>query len=386
MNILVIGAGMYVTGRDNSGVGTVLSSLLQTSKEININSITIVAKSYDNNNMVKEVTEKINNKLKSMVNVEYISLLDISLEKICKENKYQCAIVSTPDHLHFEQIKILFENNIHVLSVKPLVPTVKENLDLITLQKKKNLLGMVEFHKRYDEANLYTKKIIQENTLGRVLYYDVDYSQKISVPTKTFKNWVEHTNIFQYLGVHYIDLFYFMTGFKPKRVMAYGTNGILKEKGIDTYDSIHAKVIWVDESGQENLSILNISWVDPNCTSAMSDQKYKIVCTGGRIENDHKNRGIELVSNTVGIQHPNPYFSDYLLDVNNNYEFIGYGHKSIRQFILDVNDVLNKDKSIEELEVVRATFTQSLVATSIVEAVNKSLENRSEWENINVEF
>ena len=39
MKIIVIGAGMYVTGRHNSGVGTILSSLSQLSKETLIDGI-----------------------------------------------------------------------------------------------------------------------------------------------------------------------------------------------------------------------------------------------------------------------------------------------------------------------------------------------------------
>ncbi len=160
MNILIIGAGMYVTGRNNSGVGTILSSLLQTSKEITINAITIVAKNPKNSKIINEVTEEINNKLKTNINVEYISLENILLDDVCKNNSFNCAIVSTPDHLHFEQIKILLKNKIHVLSVKPLVPTVAENKELIKLQYENNVLGMVEFHTRSDDANLYTKKTV----------------------------------------------------------------------------------------------------------------------------------------------------------------------------------------------------------------------------------
>ena len=384
MNILIVGAGMYVTGRDNSGVGTVLSSLIETSKEVDIGGITIVANNPKNEQVIKTVSAKINKKLNASVEVNYISLVDIGLDQVCKNYRFDCAIVSTPDYLHFEQIKILFQNNIHVLSVKPLVPTVKENQELINLQKEKNLLGMVEFHKRYDEANLYTKSIIASSQIGDILYYDVNYSQKISIPTMTFKDWVDTTNIFQYLGVHYVDLFYFMTGFKPIKLMAYGTDGILKSKGIDTYDSMHATIIWEDKNKRECIGVFNISWVDPNCTSAMSDQKYKIIGTHGRVENDHKNRGIEVVSDEIGIQHPNPYFSEYILDANGKYKFVGYGHKSIRQYILDVNDVLSGNKIANEFEDIRPTFLQSVVSTQILEAVNKSVKNNSQWESLNV--
>jgi predicted dehydrogenase len=385
MNVLVIGAGMYVTGRNESGVGTILSSLVQSSKNIDINKITIVARSDNNKIDVDDASKRINEILKRDIEVEYVALNGISLDEVCKKGAYDCAIVCTPDHLHFDQIVILFNNNIHVLSVKPLVATVEENKKLIKLQDEKKLIGMVEFHKRYDEANLYTKKVLTEKKLGDILYYGVDYTQKISIPTTTFKSWVEFTNIFQYLGVHYVDLFYFMTNYTPKKLMAYGTKGVLISKGINTYDSVHVNIIWEDKDGKESISVMNIGWVDPNCTSAMSDQKYKLVCTGGRIENDHKNRGVELVVDDIGIQAPNPYFSEYLLDENGDYEFVGYGHKSIKQFLLDVVNVNTGKVSLQSLEEIRPTFKQSLVSTHIVEAVNKSLDNVSNWEMINVE-
>ena len=137
----------------------------------------------------------------------------------------------------------------------------------------------------------------------------------------------------QNLVIQALDLFYFLTGYIPERLIAYGTNGILKKNGINTYDSIHVSIIWKRKDDGECITNFNTNWIDPNCTSALSDQKYRLVGTNGRIENDHKNRGIELVTKKTKIQHPNPYFSDYILDANGNSIFAGYGYKSIRQFI-----------------------------------------------------
>ena len=130
--------------------------------------------------------------------------------------------------------------------------------------------------------------MINEGVLGDLLYYQVDYSQRIDIPMKTFNRWVENTNIFQYLGVHYVDLFYFLTGYIPEKLTAYGTSGTLKEKGINTFDSIHVSIIWKCKGGRECITIFNTNWIDPSCTSALSDQKYILVGTNGRIENNHK--------------------------------------------------------------------------------------------------
>ncbi|MBC8555092.1 MAG: Gfo/Idh/MocA family oxidoreductase [Candidatus Brocadiales bacterium] len=384
MKIIVLGAGMYVTGRNKTGVGTVLSALSQLSKEVTIEKVSVIASSTNSAKSVDSAINRINKILNSSLQVDYYDLEQNTIENLFSNENYDCTIIATPDNLHYQQALLSFQNCSHVLCVKPLVVNTAENKELIKLQIENNLLGMVEYHKRYDEANLYTKKIINDGSLGNLLYYQVDYSQRIGIPMNTFKNWINNTDIFQYLGVHYVDLFYFLTEYIPVRLTAYGTDGILKENGIDTYDSIHVSIIWKRSDGGECITTFNTNWIDPDCTSALSDQKYKLVGTKGRIENDHKNRGIEVVTDEDKIQHPNPYFSDYLFDANGNSQFSGYGYQSIRQFITDVRDVTSSIYEISYYENKRPTFKQAMISTAVIESVHKSLTNKSNWESINV--
>ena len=106
-----------------------------------------------------------------------------------------------PDHLHYSFGKLLIENKIHCFFVKPLTPTLVESLDLVSLQRKNKVLGLVDFHKRYDEVNLVIKDIINKGDIGLPLYFTVEFSQKIEMPTIVFTDWVENSNIFQYLEV-----------------------------------------------------------------------------------------------------------------------------------------------------------------------------------------
>ncbi len=382
MNILILGSGMYVTGRNGTGTGTILSSLAQTSMSMKIDEVIVVSKSTSSEAHVKEAMQRINKKLNSNLNVRFVLLEDDfnkQLQLLNSKTKIDAAIVSLPDHLHFSFTKILLEQKIHSLVVKPLTPTLAEAKELIKLQEQNKVFGCVEFHKRYDETNLYIKRALTENTLGDVLFFQVDYSQRISIPTITFKSWAHLTNIFQYLGVHYVDLIYFLTGATPQRLTSVGTDGILRQQGIDTFDSVHTTIEWKTNSGKKFISVLNISWVDANSSSALSDQKYKVIGTKGRIECDQKNRGVELVTDKTGIQQINPYFSDYLPDENGELKFAGYGHTSISNFFKDVNDLINGKVTLEHLQTNRPSFQSALPSTAIVEAVNKSLTKEGEW-------
>lgn len=385
MRILIVGAGMYVTGRDNTGTGTVLSSIAQFSKTSDISEVVVVARSAANAAIIEQETKRINDTINSSLKVTYQSVEkpEDLVSKLNVSSAFDMAIVSIPDHLHFMYTKVLLEQGVKTLVVKPLTPTLDEALELRNLQLEKDTYAAVEFHKRWDETNLITRKFIEEGKLGQVLYYEVGYSQRISIPLETFKGWSDKTNIFQYLGVHYVDLFYFLTGYKPLRCSALGTDGVLKQKGVNTWDSVHVMLEWENtKTGDKVVANLNTNWIDPNNSSAMSDQRYKVIGTKGRLEIDQKNRGVEFVSETEGIQQMNPYFSEYLPDADGNLQFQGYGHKSIAQFLADVKALNANETTREKLEKTRPDILSSLVSTAVVDAVNVSLNKRGEWVEI----
>ena len=63
MKILVVGAGMYVTGRGGTGIGTVLCSIAETSRTLPIEEVTVVARASENRAVVDEAAERINRTL-----------------------------------------------------------------------------------------------------------------------------------------------------------------------------------------------------------------------------------------------------------------------------------------------------------------------------------
>ena len=379
---------MYVTGRHTSGPGSALGSIGELSKTLDIDSITVVSKSESSINDVNRSRNIINKELNIDVSIEFIALGDDSLNKlqdIISLNTFHCAIVALPDHLHYSFGKLLIENKIHCFFVKPLTPTLKESLDLVSLQRKNKVLGVVDFHKRYDEVNLIIKDIITKGDIGSPLSATVEYSQKIEMPTIVFSDWVENSNVFQYLGVHYVDMIYFLTSYKPEKVTAVGTYGILKEKGINTYDSIHATIVWYnnENSEQKMVTQFSTSWIDPSTSSAMSDQKYTIIGTKGRIESNQKYRGVEVTTESEGIQSINPYFAKYLDNTSGGKTYSGYDFKSISQFLTDVNQVIEDIVFDNELYEFRPTLEDTLPTSSVIDAVNKSLIDNSNWVYIN---
>jgi predicted dehydrogenase len=381
MNILIIGSGMYVTGRGGYNNATVLASLAETGKTRQIGRV-VVTGMHDNEAMVDKSVRKVNRRLNTDLAVEYVQFsgdIAFDVENITNQYEFDCAILVVPDHLHYSYAKELLNHNLHILVAKPFVTNIADAQELISLQEAKQRLGMVEFHKRFDEANLYTKKILSQNQLGDISYITVDYSQRLVIPTDIFRAWSEKTNIFQYLGVHYVDLIHFFTEAVPVKLMAIGTKGILTKHGVDSYDSIHVTIEWAyPDSKKTFLAIFNTNWIDSNSSSAMSDQKFKIVGEKGRLDADQKNRGIQIVNDAENIRDINPYFSEYLYDVDGEQKFSGYGYQSISQFIKDVADVDNGRQTLAHLTRHRASFRNASVSVAVSDAVNKSLDN-NQW-------
>lgn len=385
INIVVVGAGMYVCGRGTDGYGTIMPAVCEWSKINDIGEVGIAGRSRSGVNDAKKKIERLQTKMGTSISIRYFSdrkdNIGCYLEAIRNAPRPACAIIAVPDNLHGEVAAAAIKAGLHTLVVKPLVPTVREAQKLIRLQERKNVYCAVEFHKRFDYANLKLKDAIKEGIIGDPLYFLAEFSQRKSMPTLIFKRWVESTNIFQYLGIHYVDIIYFATKATPKRAMAVGQKTWLRSKRIDAYDSIEAVIEWETPGKKKFVSHILTNWVDPEATSAMSDQKIKVIGTKGRFESDQKKRGITIVTDDKGLEEPNPYFCSGYGETG-SVSYRGYGIDSIHRFLNDVSNLEDGLVGIDELEKDRATFRDSLVPTKALEAVNKSLNKGGEWVEI----
>ena len=384
LNILIIGTGMYVCGRGTDGYGTILPAIYEWNRSFNQGDIYITGAHNNGVNALKNKVEELNSLYGFNLTPKYFPEENgynptAYLDAIHTIPKPASAIVVVPDNLHRKIAGDCIANGLHTLVVKPIAPTLKEVNELIELQKINNVYCAVEFHKRFDRSSLKLRDTIAGGKIGEPLYFIVEYSQRKSVPTERFKSWVETTNNFQYLGVHYVDIIYFATGACPIRVMAVGQKKFLVSQGIDTYDSIQTVIDWKMPSGTEFTSSFFTNWIDPELTTAMSDQKIKVIGTKGRFEADQKKRGIYMINDETGAEEPNPDFCSMYGYENGGILFKGYGIDSITHFFNDVSLIESGGLKIEDLEDKRPTFKNSIVPTIILEAANRSLEENGRW-------
>ena len=377
INVLIIGGGMYVTGKGTTSNGMIMPALLEARRHGMVSGLGLVTTSADSAN---ENRERIND-LAQLMGVD--SQCECFPKSGHNEQAYletveqfipDAVIVSVPDHLHASVSIPLIEKGIHCLVVKPMATTLAEADAMTVAAKKAGVLGQVEFHKRLDESNLLLRDAVQSGKLGNLLYAVIEYSQKKQVPRDIFRSWAEKSSIFQYLGVHYVDLLQFVTSFRPLRVSAWGQKDYLKNLGIDTWDAMQVVVEWERKDGGLFVSTHITNWIDPDETSAMSDQKINVVGTKGRFQADQKNRGVQIVEDGQVIQDVNPYFSSSWKEtINQNLMFNGYGIKSVLQFVKDVQMFKDGEIELETLEKVRPSFKVCRISSAVIEAAHQSL-------------
>lgn len=387
LNVLVIGTGMYVCGRGTSRWGTVLPTLVDMQAHGEIGQILVAGTSPVGIGILHEKLAQLNAFLGTSARVTTFSGEGESDPQAYRRAlavipRPACAIIAVPDHLHATIAADVIDAGVHPLVVKPLAPTTREVRSLIAQAQECHVYGAVEFHKRFDEANLLLKQTIRDGKLGELLYVTVAFSQRRAI-RDIFGDWVAQTNPFQYLGVHYVDLIYFCTGALPRRVMAIGQRQSDHTDAKEVLDAVHAVVEWnLPMQRMPLISTISTNWIDSNRSSAMSDQQITVVGTNGRYHSDQKQRGVQLVTNEHGVEDLNPYFTQYYEGPVGEKEVVGYGPRSIRQYVQDVRAIEEGGVQIDALQQSRPSFRQALISTTIIEAVEESLRKCGQWVDV----
>ncbi len=378
--IIIYGTGSYVLG--NSHIKPViLPAIYKFLQKFKYEfEIIFIKKSSKNITLTKKKINEISKNFKINSNYKLYSLSKINNNKLLKNFKSEdifCSIICTPDNEHYKVALDCLKKSINIIVVKPLVLSVKENLNLIKISKLNNCVGFVDYHKRFDNHS----KLIKEFNLNQInnLYsIDINYSQKKIISYNIFK-WVNESNILNYLGSHYIDFVFHTSGFTPKSVMAIGIKKFLYSRGINTYDSIICLVKW-SKGNNEFILNLKTNWIDPLNESSMSDQKVTLHYTNSKIISDQKNRGFYISSDTDNYESVNPDFNQqYQNNKSFTKKYEGYGIESILTFLKLINKKLNGIKfKYNEY----SNLNQSLVVTKVLEGASKSLKNKSNWVKI----
>lgn len=305
----------------------------------------------------------------------------IALEKLQNPG---IVIIATPDDLHAEMALFAIEKGFDVIVQKPLCLTVKDARKILESSRKKGVYVFTDFHKRHDLSLRAVQYKYKKGEMGEALCCHAWHEQRREIPLKYFRNWCERSSPLEYLGTHYIDMFYFVTGLKPVKIIAKGQKKLLVSLGINAFDSSQVFITWSNGV----VEYLQTSWILPEKNPCLSNQGFQITCTEGEFRADNADRNSNFSTTKDGYEIFNPYFFKPYLDWNkpDTDQYLGYGADSVIQAINDclrINEETNNlDKNqafekrvqmISEFEKTRPLPSQAIISTAVIEAGKMSM-------------
>ncbi|HJN16963.1 MAG TPA: Gfo/Idh/MocA family oxidoreductase [Armatimonadota bacterium] len=251
-------------------------------------------------------------------------------------------VVATPDHLHTAPIMSALRNGTHIVAEKPLCLCTSEADEIIALAESSNLIVGVDMHKRYDPDH---KKIFGEllAEMGQPIYARGVLEEPLEVSTDIFK-WVEDSDPFTYVGIHWVDLFMHYLDLEPLAAYAVGQKMRLRsEFGKDAFDAVQATI-----THKCGLTIIyENNWLTPADFEGPVNQESHLVGTLGKVESDSQYRGLRYWIETKGSRTTNTHFFRQVARPDGSLASLGYGKDSLIDCIERVLRVKNGTPAVD---------------------------------------
>lgn len=316
---------------------------------------------------------------------------DLYKQVLADAPKGSIAVIASPDQLHYEMLMAAIECDLHICTVKPLVLNYAQAEQVASLAMERGLIVGVEYHKRFDHRSLMARKAYRDGKLGQFRLAQAQMIEPYYYRDSNFQNWCtcENTDMFTYVGCHYVDLVAFITGLKPVSVSVYGIR--------DKYPNGNEGFLWTDgrviwENGA-SLSVVDAIGY-PSGAAGGNAQGLAMWCQGDKdatlLVHDDQFRGVKCHYNEAGDQpgdtvyaEPNPDYFQLIDQGGGGLVPVGYGCRSVEYIIqacsraADLAKLADRQKLIRQYdqEGIMATPTNSSYNELVIEAARMSILN-----------
>ncbi|MCD6364986.1 MAG: Gfo/Idh/MocA family oxidoreductase [Planctomycetes bacterium] len=314
---------------------------------------------------------------------------DLYKEVFAAAPRGSIAVIAVPDQVHYSVLDAAIENDMHVCIVKPLVLRHAQAEEIARRAYERGLVVGVEYHKRFDYRNLIARKTYRSGQLGEFRLGQAQMIEPYYYRDSNFQNWCvcENTDMFTYVGCHYVDMVAFITGMKPVSVNVYGI--------VDKYPNGREGFLWTDgrviwENGA-SLSIVDAIGY-PNAAAGGNAQGLAMYCQGSTdatlLVHSDQYRGVKCSYESAGDKpgdtvyaEPNPDYFQLIDFGGEGLTPVGYGHRSA-EFIIkacikagQMDDLADRRKLIKQYDEdgIMATPANSSYNELVIEAARKSI-------------
>ena len=263
------------------------------------------------------------------------------------------VLTAVPDELHNMMVSHALDCDQHVLCVKPLVHRWEQAEAIMKTAQGRGLFVGVEYHKRFDRRSLEAREQYRRGRFGEFRCGDARMIEPYYYRHSNFQNWftTDRTDPFTYVGCHYVDLVWFITGLRPVEVSVRGVKGSFPN-GTVGYLWSHGRVVF------ENDAVLSI--IDglgyPDRGAGTNDQGITMFCEGddcgSLIAHDDQFRGVShgYVDDAVGahFRYVNPDYFRLVPWIGKGLKPVGYGYDSIEANVLAAGSINQQTAGLDE--------------------------------------
>jgi len=329
---------------------------------------------------------------------------DLFREVLAAARPRQAVIVAVPDQFHYPIVMEALRHDQHVLCVKPLVLKFTQTVEIEKLALEKGLFVGVEYHKRFDRRALMAKRQYKLGHFGEFVMGEAKLIEPYYYRHSNFQNWFtcDQTDPFVYIGCHYVDLVYFITGLKPVAVSVSGVKGRFPN-GKEGYLWSNGRVRY------ENGALLSVTdgLGYPDEAAGSNDQGLLMYCEGenrsGMIKHDDQDRGVHhCYLDNIGcggkkFNYVSPDFYRLVAWEQPGSKPVGYGFDSVAASLESMARIERETaalagpaalqnrreliRQIDETGII-ATPANSFINELVVEAARLSITTDGEWVNI----
>lgn len=309
---------------------------------------------------------------------------DLYKEAIAALPPRSVVVIALPDQLHYAAAMEALKQNQHILCVKPLVHRYEQSIQIEQLAREKGLLVGIEYHKRFDRRSLVARRHYELGHFGKFMMGEAKMIEPYFYRFSNFQNWftVDMTDPFVYVGCHYVDLVWFITGIRPVEVSVVGVKGKFPN-GKEGYLWANGRVRY------ENGAILSVTdgLGYPDEGSGSNEQCLTMFCEGdgqtGMIKHDDQFRGVTL-SYLEGLgpggtkhNYVSPDFYRLVPWEGDGYKPIGYGFESVAAIINAITTLEGEVNGMDEASSLqrRREIIASIDAKGLIATPNNSFIN-----------
>ena len=148
-----------------------------------------------------------------------------SYEELLADEQVDVVHITTPNHLHFPQVRDALAAGKHVVCEKPLVRTAAESSELVLVAERSGLVHCVNFHNRFYPLVQEMRERVRAGEVGEVWNAHGGYLQDwLARPTDW--NWrlepekAGELRTLGDIGTHWLDTAQFVTGLRVTEVLA----------------------------------------------------------------------------------------------------------------------------------------------------------------------